>query len=231
MNRYIRLIIDGEIEILRDGVLTYSLDEGNFISESGLHAGLLLPGSVESNCSIIAKREEYPNDKSVGKVKVLRWDRTELMDLLNNNKGLRRSLKVTLSWDIIRKLKGQRQLLIEHKVDDPELWTQKRNEQNEVRYAAILQNMLQHPDYFKKSRWVLDKYRIIHNIDDEHHCWALKKCGWTLEEYEAGQKFHHKDGDGIADDNEDTIGSVKKGTSIQNLREKIFHFVSRVFNW
>ena len=72
-----------------------TLEDGNFISESGLHAGLMLPDSVESCCKIEAESD----------VRVLAWDRTELVDLLNRDPHVKRSIKAVLSWDIVRKLK------------------------------------------------------------------------------------------------------------------------------
>jgi len=188
-NRFIRLVIEGDLDVLRDGVHTYSLNEGNFASEAGLHAGLLLSGDVESSCTMIAKPMEP--GKHMKRARVLRWDRSELIRLLNNENALRRALSAAMSWDIIRKLKGQRQYISDQKVDDPELWTRKRSEQTEDRYAAIIQNVLQCPDYFLKRRDELNKYRIIHHIDEEHHKLALEKCGWTLEEYEVGERRHN----------------------------------------
>jgi len=174
------------MNVLRDGVRTYSLNEGNFVSEAGLHAGLLLPGEIESCCAIIAK--PGISDDSSKSTRVLRWDRSELMALLKKESGLRRALTAALSWDIVRKLKGQRQSISEHMVDDTELWTRKRNEQSEDRYASILQNVLKCPDFFGERREELNKYRIIHHIDDEHHKLALEKCGWTVEEYKSGKR-------------------------------------------
>jgi CRP-like cAMP-binding protein len=178
MNRYIRLVVDGELSVLRDGQATYSLEEGNFVSETGLHAGLMLPGKVESCCTIVATKP----------TRTICWDRDELMDFLRREKAIRSALKAALSWDIVRKLKGQRQMLAEHKIQDPEQWTQKRNEQNFHRYAAILQNMLYHPQYLRERKAELTKYRTVHHIDDEHHEQALKQCGWTPAEFEAGFK-------------------------------------------
>jgi CRP-like cAMP-binding protein len=186
MNPYIRLVIRGQLDVLRDGVKTYPLEEGNFVSESGLHAGLMLTGTVEANCTIVAAPSP-----SQDTILLLQWDRTQLMQLLQQEKHLRNSLKAALTWDIVRKLKGQRQMLARHEVPDAELWTVKRNEQNEDRYAAILQNMLTHPEYFRQRKRELDKYRIIHHIDDEHHRLALKKCGWTEEEYALGIQVMH----------------------------------------
>jgi len=192
-NRYIRMVVEGELDVLRDGVHTYSLNEGNFASEAGLHAGLLLSGDIESSCTVISKPSI--SGQPVKSARVLRWDRSELMGILNKESGLRRSLTAAMSWDIVRKLKGQRQYISEQMVDDPELWTQKRREQSEDRYASIIQNVLQYPNFFEERRDELNKYRIIHHIDDKHHKLALKKCGWTIEEYEAGECNHNSDKD------------------------------------
>ena len=186
-NPYVLLVIEGEMDCYRDGIKTYSLEKGNFVSESGLHAGLLLDGSIQSCCTIVA------NDTHA-QTRCLRWNRSELVDLLERETGIRRSLKAALSWDIVRKLKAQRESIMEHKISDPELWTLKRTEQSEDRYASIVQNLLTSNSAnsigdFKKRTKELDHYRTIHHIDDEHHRLALKKTGWTLEEYDAGEKL------------------------------------------
>lgn len=188
LHQYIRLVIDGEFNVYRDGKLTYKIEEGNFISEVGLHAGLLLPGKVESCCSIVASKPG----------RTLCWERDELMALLRREKQLRRALKAALSWDIIRKLKSQRKLLQNADIADAAQWTQLRTEQNQHRYAAILQNMLAHPKYLKQRKHELEKYRLIHHIDDEQHKRALQRNGWSVEDFERG----YKEG-GQVDDEED----------------------------
>ncbi len=166
------------MKVLRDGKLTYRLLEGNFVSESGLHAGILIGGRVESCCTIVADKP----------AQVLRWDRSELMDLLHRDDDLCRSLKAVLSWDVVRKLKAQRDLISDGVIVDPEEWTIRRQQQSQHRYAAILGNVLAHPDFFKNHKAELRNYRIIHDIDDEHHRLALQQCGWTPEEFERGVK-------------------------------------------
>ena len=235
LNPDIHLVVKGNLDVYRDGIKTYPLEEGNFISESGLHAGLMLTGVVASNSTIIATTtpssssskvqgrltqdmdvdNDYKNGSRIknnsmsittsthssrgdhtsssssktSPIILLKWNRTQLMHLLEKEKHLRNSLKASLTWDIVRKLKGQRQMLARHEVSDPELWTVKRNEQNEDRYAAILLNMSTHPEYFTQRKRELDKYRIVHHIDDEHHRLALQKWGWTEEEYKMGKKL------------------------------------------
>jgi CRP-like cAMP-binding protein len=180
----VRMVINGQCRVYRDGKLTYLLEEGNFISEVGLHAGLLLPGKIESCCTIVGD-----GDGEGGQVtRVLSWDRTELVHLMERDQGVRRSLKAILTWDIVRKLKAQRNVLVGHLIDDPEEWTVRRNEQTNHRYAAILHAILRKHKYLQKYRHELDRYRSIHHIDDEHHALALAQCGWTVEEFEAGQK-------------------------------------------
>lgn len=167
--------------------LQYKLESANFVSESGLHAGLLLPGEMESCCTIVA---DTPT------ARVLTWNRTELVRLMELQPGLMRSFKATLSWDVIRKLKAQRGLLADHVVDDPEEWTERRLRQTNDRYRSILQNLLSgEPHEFAKRQNELGKYRMIHHIDDEHHEEALRLCGWTPKEFESARKISqdHKD--------------------------------------
>lgn len=178
-NRYVRLVLQGTLNVERDGQVTYQLHEGNFISETGLHAGLLLRGNVNSCCDVKA------NDNDVT---VLAWDRTDLMHLLEVDKNIQRAIKAVMSWDIVSKLKSQRGLLASGLVPDPEEWTRKRREQTLHRYKSILRNMLAHPYYLNMRREELSKYRDIHHIDDDQHELALKEMGWTLEEFENGNK-------------------------------------------
>ena len=105
-----------------------SIKQGNFVTEAGLHAGLLLDGSIEASCTIVAKDEQ--------KTKCLRWNRTELVELLKRESGLRRAFKAILSWDIVRKLKGQRQTITDHLLDQ-ELWTMKRKEQKFIKFIVL----------------------------------------------------------------------------------------------
>ena len=183
-SKVVRLVIKGDLDVLRDGQITYQLHEGNFVAETGLHAGLYLRGNVESSCDIVARTDE---------VTMLQWNRTELVHLLELDSHTRRSLKAALSWDIVSKLKSQRVLLSSGIIEDPERWTHLRREQSWHRYAAILHNMLSRPKELKQRKVELRRYRKIHHIDDAHHEAALKQVGWTLAEYEAGHKDGAKD--------------------------------------
>lgn len=178
-NRSVRLVLKGELQVQRDGITTYLMHQGNFISESGLHAGLLLRGNVNSCCSVIADSDD---------VEVIRWDRTELMYLMEANKNILRALKAVMSWDIVSKLKSQRFMLASGQVMDAEEWNNKRKEQTVARYKGILKNVLAHPAYLNKRKDELMKYRDIHHIDAAEHEQALKEMGWTLAEFDAGKK-------------------------------------------
>lgn len=210
MNPYIRLVLEGELEVMRDGQVTYQLDEGHFVSESGLHAGIMLRGAVESCAAVVAKRD------SRAPVRVVRWDRTELMDLLEKEKSIRSSLKAALSWDIIRKLKGQRLMLANGQVDDPSLWALKRKEQGSDRYAAILANMLNHPNPHEHID-ELAKYRGVHHINDEQHKLALAKSGWTPEEFQVGHRFVADNE--LGDDDDEWVG--EEGPIGHELKRKV----------
>lgn len=185
-NRYVRLVVSGDLEVDRDGQTTYWLHEGQFVSEMGLHAGLGLRGSVTSCCSVKAASMD---------VQLVRWDRTELMHLLELHKSIDRALRAVVSWDIVSKLKSQRVLLTSGKIDDPERWTEKRREQSLARYTAILKNMLAHPGYLNERKDKLAKYREIHQVEDADHVSALDSIGWTLSEFGSGVKVGQLDED------------------------------------
>lgn len=182
-NRYVRVLLEGELGVLRDGKLNYVLEEANFVSEAGLHAGLLIPGSVESCCSIVADTD----------ARVLEWDRTQLIELLERDGNVRRAWQAAVSWDVVRKLKFQRTLISRGRIDDIDAWTKRRNEQTEHRYTAILQNILSQPKLLESRRRELEKYRFIHHIEDDVHIKALAACGWTEEEFETGVKKNLSD--------------------------------------
>jgi hypothetical protein len=107
---------------------------------------------------------------------------------MRRHSGVRRTLKAVFSWDLVRKLKAQRSLLASGLIDCPEEWSKLRNEQTNHRYYAILDAFLQNPSMLRKRRRELDKYRMIHHIDDQTHTEALKWCGWTPDEFEKGYK-------------------------------------------
>jgi CRP-like cAMP-binding protein len=193
-NGSVGLMMDGTASVFVDGKLTYLLSEANFVHESGLHAGLLLPGNVENCCTVVADTE----------CRVLTWDRTDLVALMHRKGGVRRSLKAVLSWDIVRKLKQQRNLLAAHAIEDVDEWTERRNRQTHYRYRAILKNMCAHPDYLKDRRKQLLKYRMIHNISDAEHVQALREIGWTVQEFEAGHK------DGVEEELDDDLSLWQK---------------------
>jgi CRP-like cAMP-binding protein len=190
----VRMVLNGQLKVLRDGQLTYMLEENNFLSEAGIHIGLLVPKSIESCCTIVADDDT---------VRLLCWDRTELVHMLKVHEGLRRSLKAVMSWDIVRKLKGQRLLVTDHLINDPDEWTQRRNQQTSHRYAAILQAVLQSDDNLVQDTKSLARYRIVHHIDDETHAMALQQCGWTAEEFAAGKR--HKKWNADDEDEDETL--------------------------
>lgn len=156
----------------------------------------MLRGSIESCGSIVVGPPFDPTGQNNAKsnkknvVRCLKWDRAELMELLENDKALSNALKTALSWDIVRKLKMQRHMLTEGRVKNPTSWTKKREDQGISRYASILQNMLSHPEDFPGDTMseVLGQYRRIHSLNGVDHERALRKCGWTEEEFRVGKR-------------------------------------------
>lgn len=198
-NHFVRVVLEGEMEVLRDGKLTYVAEKGNFLAESGLHAGLMLKGPIESCGTIVVAPpfdptgENNAQNKRKNRVRCLRWNRSELTQLLEGNKGLLNALQAALSWDIVRKLKTQRRLLAGGRAGDPIVWTRKREDQGIGRYAGLLQNMLRRPAEFQDMSEMLAKYRKVHNIDNEDHRRALARCGWTEEELRLGRRRDAED--------------------------------------
>lgn len=185
-NRKVRLVVQGDLAVDRDGRVSYFLHEGQFLSEMGLHAGLGLRGSVTSCCSVAAHAPT---------VQLLAWDRTELMHLLDLHGSIERGLTAVLSWDIVSKLKSQRVLLASGQISDAEGLAHLRMEQSLARYRAILKNMLAHPGYLNARKGELTKYREIHQVSDEDHSCALDAIGWTPSEFESGTKVGQLDED------------------------------------
>jgi len=191
-NHYVRMIVEGDVDVFRDGVKTYALTDGNFITEAGMHAGLEIVHGVTS-CATIKPAAHHDSSGKRKQVRCLRWNRTELQELCRKDKTLYRSLQFCMSWDIVRKLKAQRKFLITHEVEDPELWTIKRTEQSDSRYESLLHNILEHNGHLDNHRDEIARYRSIHQIDDEHHDRARRNCGWTQEEYVLGHKENEVD--------------------------------------
>jgi hypothetical protein len=152
----------------------------------GLHAGLKLTGPVESSAKVAAKKDAR------GRVRCMRFHRTDLINLLEREENLNRSFQSVLGWDIVSKLKAQRSLLARKTLIDgerPQDVIAHRQDQSQYRYAYILHNVLsqQRGDIhaFKED---LDTYRTIHHISPEQHSKALTECGWTEPEYKLGFK-------------------------------------------
>mmetsp|Transcript_34295 Transcript_34295/g.50422 ORF Transcript_34295/g.50422 Transcript_34295/m.50422 type:complete len:437 (-) Transcript_34295:294-1604(-) len=190
-NRYLRLVLDGKLDVFRDGQRTYSLEEGNFISEVGLHAGIELTGPVESSATVLVEKQDPgKGDGKQAHVRCIRWDRTELIRLLEKEKNLKRSFQAVLSWDVVSKLKAQR-LSLSAASQSLDI-VDKGNSQSDSRYRGILRNVLSNPDKFDDYKEEINVYRLIHHVSDESHLKALKEFGWTLEEFERGHQQQRK---------------------------------------
>jgi len=179
---YVYMVIEGKLVSYRDHICTYKIERGDFLMENGIHVGLGLVGHVDSSAKVLAAG----NQGDV--VRVFRWDRTKLNRLLRHTPSLDASLQSVISLDIVRKLKKQRTMLTKKDVENPELWTEKRIEQNFSRYVNILKNVLTHRGHLQRVRKQLETYRLIHDIDDSLHLEALQQCGWTLKEYTLGYR-------------------------------------------
>ena len=91
--------------------------------------------------------------------------------------------------------------------------------------------MLTHPAYLSKLKPGLEKYRIIHHIDDEHHRLALDKCGWTPEEYELGIKTHHRhNNDAVGHEEEEDEYLEEEDDPLHDWKWRMSRFVARIFD-
>jgi len=127
-NDYMFLVIEGEIACQVDGVQTYSLNGGNFVAEAALHAGALIKDAVAVSATAVALEPTT----------VLKMHRRELIELLEKNPSLKKSLQNALTWDIVSKLKRQRHALVASDMvsERTRNWTEKRNKMTEERYAS-----------------------------------------------------------------------------------------------
>mmetsp|Transcript_22820 Transcript_22820/g.45507 ORF Transcript_22820/g.45507 Transcript_22820/m.45507 type:complete len:388 (+) Transcript_22820:360-1523(+) len=178
MNEYVSLVVEGEFECLVDGQRTYLLKEGNFIAEAGLHVGAEVVGPVRTSGTVRATKPST----------ILKFERGELVRLLKEEPGLRKSLQSHLSWDIVSKLKLQRRALERGAFADASAWTAKRNVQTDNRYEALVGAMVGGGSISEGDRRVVEKYRNVHVVDDDAHGRALEKVGWSEEEYRRGEK-------------------------------------------
>eukprot|EP00519_Triparma_laevis_P007122 CAMPEP_0182499032 /NCGR_PEP_ID=MMETSP1321-20130603/7033_1 /TAXON_ID=91990 /ORGANISM="Bolidomonas sp., Strain RCC1657" /LENGTH=289 /DNA_ID=CAMNT_0024703155 /DNA_START=624 /DNA_END=1493 /DNA_ORIENTATION=+ len=177
-NEYVGLVVSGELECLVDGERTYVLKPGNFVAEAGLHAGASVKGAVKTSGTV----------RAIQPTTIIKWNRSELSSLLDVEDSLRKSLQSRLSWDIVSKLKLQRQALENGgiKAEKARKWTQKRNVQTEQRFEALLAAFLVDGKIEEKDKEVIEKYRSIHVIDDEVLFRTLAKLGWGEPEWEKG---------------------------------------------
>ena len=86
-------------------------------------------GTVESCCSVKAATED---------VELIRWDRTELMRLLELNPSIKRTMKAVMAWDIVSKLKSQRVLLASGKVREENTQTSQKKKYRQSHIIKIV---------------------------------------------------------------------------------------------
>ena len=124
MNSFVRVVANGDFKCLVDGIKTYNVEGGNFIAEGGLHAGAQIHGPMKVSGTLVATVPSI----------CFKFDRTALVELLEDEPSLKKSLQSALSWDIVKKLKSQRQVLAKGGIDlkEQQKWSSARNRQTEV---------------------------------------------------------------------------------------------------
>eukprot|EP00588_Corethron_pennatum_P017855 CAMPEP_0194306216 /NCGR_PEP_ID=MMETSP0171-20130528/3445_1 /TAXON_ID=218684 /ORGANISM="Corethron pennatum, Strain L29A3" /LENGTH=454 /DNA_ID=CAMNT_0039057955 /DNA_START=242 /DNA_END=1606 /DNA_ORIENTATION=+ len=195
-NRYVRLVVEGELDVYHDGRRTYTLRPGNFMCETGLHAGLKITGPVEASATVQSRR--YNDD-----VVTVTWDRTALIRRLEHEQSLDRTFRAALNYDIVSKLERQKRSHVQDEMCEEHLLAAER-------YTAILKHRLEcvgdaddfrgSYDFVRRKRGAgggglsdhdreeMFQYRTIHGIGNDEHQEALQKCGWTPEEFQRGHQ-------------------------------------------
>eukprot|EP00520_Triparma_pacifica_P004338 CAMPEP_0118649366 /NCGR_PEP_ID=MMETSP0785-20121206/9665_1 /TAXON_ID=91992 /ORGANISM="Bolidomonas pacifica, Strain CCMP 1866" /LENGTH=283 /DNA_ID=CAMNT_0006541649 /DNA_START=520 /DNA_END=1368 /DNA_ORIENTATION=+ len=185
-NEMVSFVIEGVFSCEVDGQVTYRLKPGNFIAEAGLHAGSMVKGPIKTSGTVRADTE----------CKILSFNRKDLVELMESNKSLKKSMQSALSWDIVTKLKAQRHRIQEGGISNTKKWTEKRNAQTDDRYKSLLEAMIQGGEVTQQEKGVIEKYRVIHVVNDDVHSRILKELGWSKDDWERGVNVEKKKEEG-----------------------------------
>ena len=136
-----------------DEQLTYQVGEGNFLAEVGLHAGVKIRDEIQYSCSV----------KPTSDVVLIKFHRATLIKLMSRLPSLDTSLTSILSWDVVNKLKTQRQLITKGVIDNEKLsvssWHRARHNQNKDRYKNLLTPLVRGNLLASKTKIAISNYR------------------------------------------------------------------------
>ena len=150
---HVYLIISGKCDVIVDEQLTYQVGEGNFLAEVGLHAGVKIRDEIQYSCSV----------KPTSDVVLIKFHRATLIKLMSRLPSLDTSLTSILSWDVVNKLKTQRQLITKGVIDNEKLsvssWHRARHNQNKDRYKNLLTPLVRGNLLASKTKIAISNYR------------------------------------------------------------------------
>lgn len=172
MNNKVRLMVNGRAQVTVENQVVYEVQDQQFISEMGIATGLRIADSLKSVATVTTTEDS----------KCLAWTRGKLIDLMEENPELGRTMQMTISNDLVRKALNRNMASGQHK---PSESNQKRLVDT---YEVLLANVLASGKISTHERLILRRYRKINYVDDEQHLRALQENGWTLPDYEAGQR-------------------------------------------
>lgn len=167
------------------GTKVYELHAGQFIGEMGIHVGLRLSNAMKASATVTALTETT----------CMSWPRGVLIDLLESNDAIARAVQSAISADIVRKLTSK---------DDSEILVGKSlHWKCEKQYAMLLERVLEKQFITAHERNMLNRYRILHDIDQGTHVDVLKRLGWTAEGYADGSGDRKPDNPPAADQDDE----------------------------
>jgi len=173
---WVQILIEGVGQAEVNGKNVYQVTPGNFISELGIHSGIR-NREQNSSASIIAK------DVCVS----IRWSRGALIDIMEQKPEIGASVQAAMTADLIKKMNRSAKELSAATTEGEEDWY------GNMDYQQILKGILSRNVITKRERNMLKRYRKMHFIDEKTHEAFVHENGWSIGEFDFGQKFG-KDG-------------------------------------
>jgi CRP-like cAMP-binding protein len=168
----VMVMISGKADVTVQGEKIYEVHPGQFIGENGLHCGLMFANGINSTATV----------KAVELTKCLVWKRGSLIDLLEDDESLARSMQQAMATDLLRKMhRGSEAHLSERSA-------RKLHLKQEGLYFSLLRQALASGRITDHERQNLERFRLLHDVSLSDHTEYLAKLEWTVEEYTEGVK-------------------------------------------
>lgn len=166
-NPYVYLMVNGSADVSINSKKIYEINNNQFIGELGIICGLKITDTIKSSASV----------KSNNKIRVIRWSRGKLIDILEENHDLLLAFQYCISTDLISKL-------LNNKTNNDINLSQKYINQ----YESLLEKIFENDIITSHERNILKKYRQLHGISKQSHIDSLAKFKWSIIEFNHGIK-------------------------------------------